>query len=358
MIKQIAFLVSFLVLVSFTGARAQTAAPDTALIYSPLKDMTGKTIQIRNCFGEKITAIVFWSTWSRDSGTMLTMMQEFYEKYKTKGLQVISICVEKEIIDASNLATIKKVLDEQRITFVTANDDGLKMFRANNIIAVPTAIILDASQKIIAHLSGYSVSTKMQISTLLDKKIDLNTQKYSHPTDYVPVKDAVRYYNMALMEYKKEKYRNAKEYAEMACGLDALFEKPLSLLSEIALEEERWNDADVFIEKGMKIDPKSSSYEAMKYFILANNGKSSEAKNLLDNLIQKDSVNTLAVIFYAYILGREGRIDESMQYFSKAEVIDPAEGRIYMFRRKINKQTGNAEFVKKDSHKLRELIKQ
>ena len=352
MIKQFVLLA----ILFSSGALSLSNFSDSSFVSVSLKDYSGKSFQIENMLGEKVTAIVFWTTWSRDSGIMLNMMQEFYEKYQKKGFQVIGICVEQEKINDSSVVIIKNILDKQHITFINLYDDGLKMFRAQNIIAVPTTIILDSSKKIITRISGYSVSTKAEIANIIDEKIEYHIRKNVQTKEHVPLKEALRYYNMAVIDYKRGKYEKSKDYAIKAISLDSLFEKPVSLLAELSIEEERWNEANDLVEKGLKIDSTSLSILALKSILLFKDGKNNEAKNLLKIIIQKDSVNTISLVYYAYILGLEGKIDESMQVFFKAEVINPKEIRIFKYRIKINKLIGNNEFVKKDSLKIRSLV--
>lgn len=73
--------------------------------------------------------------------------------------------------------------------------------------------------------------------------------------------------------------------------------------------------------------------------------------------MKKDSINTIAITFFAYIMGLEGKIDESMKWFSKAELLDPKESRIFKYRIKVNKLNGNNEFVKRDSIRVKSLLK-
>jgi tetratricopeptide (TPR) repeat protein len=353
MIQKAIFL--FIILSSIN--LSQDRSSDSSFFSIPLKDFNGETVLLDTIIGEKITAIVFWATWSRDSGMMLNIMQEFYERYHKNGLQVLSICVEQEKISDSSIVIIKNILDKQQITYIKLCDNGLKMFRVHNLIAVPTTIILDSSKKIIAHISGYSLSTKSQIIAIINQNINRHSKKNTQYTEHVPLKEAIRYYNMAMMDYKKGKIQNSKEYANKAFINDSLFNKPITLLAEIAIEEERWNEAKDLIEKGIKMDSIFTPNLLLNSILLIHDGKNSEAKNLLMDIIKKDSINTLALAQYAYIIGLEGKVVESMQWFSKAELLDPKESRIFKYRMKVNKLIGNSEFLKKDSLKIRSLTK-
>ncbi len=75
------------------GLYVGAEAPDFSL-----KDLNGKTWTFADAKGEKLTMVIFWSTWSSNSEKLLAQAQKLYSDYKDKGLSVVAVNADSQEI--------------------------------------------------------------------------------------------------------------------------------------------------------------------------------------------------------------------------------------------------------------------
>ena len=68
------------------GLYVGAQAPDFSL-----EDLNGQSLSFADLSGEKLTMVIFWATWSRNSDKVLARAQKLYTDYKEKGLTVIAV---------------------------------------------------------------------------------------------------------------------------------------------------------------------------------------------------------------------------------------------------------------------------
>lgn len=122
-----------------------------------LKGMDGQTKEFADVKGEKLTILLFWSTWSTNSEKALKQMEQLYNKYKGEGLSVVAIDVDGQEITKETLAQIKAKLDSLKIDLPVSIDYGLVAFHDYGVIAVPSTVILDKNRVIKYELPGFPI---------------------------------------------------------------------------------------------------------------------------------------------------------------------------------------------------------
>ncbi|MDA8087900.1 MAG: TlpA disulfide reductase family protein [Nitrospiraceae bacterium] len=120
-----------------------------------LKDMNGRTTKFAGIEGQKLTVLLFWSTWSAYSKQALEQMERFYSKYKSKGLSVVAIDVDAQEITGQTLSQIKSEIDGMKLDIPVSIDYGLVAFHDYGVIAVPSTVILDKNRVIKYELAGF-----------------------------------------------------------------------------------------------------------------------------------------------------------------------------------------------------------
>lgn len=116
-------------------------APDAEFV-----DLSGKPLKLSSLRG-RVVLIDFWATWCGPCRIGLPKTQELHDKYKDKGLAVLTVSDE-------DAATVKAFIKAEKYTFPAYRDPDGKANEAYKISAIPTLAILDAKGNLSAFLVG------------------------------------------------------------------------------------------------------------------------------------------------------------------------------------------------------------
>ncbi len=193
-------------------AAGPAAAFKRTAVGEPLKDFTlqrldGKPLHLMEALGERATLVVFWAVWSPRSAEALADFQELYEKYASRGLQVIGVNVEHQEWEPGAEGEIRAFLDALGITFPVVVDRTLEVFNAYGVIAVPSTALADGSGRIVALLEGYAYTTRFdfrdRVLELLGVLKPRVAEVKAKPT-YRPRGKAERYARMGALLLERE----------------------------------------------------------------------------------------------------------------------------------------------------------
>ncbi|MEG0500172.1 MAG: TlpA disulfide reductase family protein, partial [Rikenellaceae bacterium] len=94
----------------------------------------------------KLLVIDFWASWCGPCRMEIPHMKEFYEAYKSKGVAILGVSIDKKDADW------KKALSEEKMTWdqVSAPDAGKGIMKDYQFSGIPYIILLDQNGKIIA----------------------------------------------------------------------------------------------------------------------------------------------------------------------------------------------------------------
>ena len=87
-----------------------------------------------------IVFLNFWATWCPHCVNERAGLQALYEKYKEQGLEIIAVS-----IDQGNIETVKKFVDERKLTFLNVHDKSSKTSLEYGIRGVPATIFIAPS---------------------------------------------------------------------------------------------------------------------------------------------------------------------------------------------------------------------
>ncbi len=127
-----------------------SAAPDFSI-----KDTDGNLFSLANERGKKTILIVFWSIFCEPCRAEMPAIQKLYEKYKDKGLDVISVALDGEPMKSSIVGFVK----QEGYTFRVLIDelDAQEMFKVADPYGVggtPTMYLLDKGGKVALAKAG------------------------------------------------------------------------------------------------------------------------------------------------------------------------------------------------------------
>lgn len=141
--------------IEIAHALVKTAHGATAPLFS-LPDAEGKTVALNNYLG-KYVLIDFWASWCHPCRASFPAIAELYNKYKSKGLVVIGVS-----LDRSEHAW-HKALAEEKTPWVMLHD--AKGIVANDyaVKTIPLLVLLDRQGKVVGRYD------KQEISSVLSK---------------------------------------------------------------------------------------------------------------------------------------------------------------------------------------------
>jgi len=132
-----------------------------------LKDLNGKTIALSDYSDKTVVVLLFWSTWSRKSKDALIRFNEYHQKYKDKGIQVIGINADNPHITDKDINEIKTLIEELGIAYPIVLDNELETFHSYGIIALPSTMVISENKITYALPSFPLVGTEEMFEYLL-----------------------------------------------------------------------------------------------------------------------------------------------------------------------------------------------
>lgn len=294
-------------------------APDVVL-----GEMAGKGQRLADVKGEKLTALVFWSTWSRKSPAVLTRMQQLSQRYRDKGFRVVAINADGLTTTPQVEAQVRETVEKLKLEYPILLDKGLSAFNAFGIIALPTTIIVDPSRTITHELSGFPLEGAEVMADYLAEVLDGKVRKQVVKTGHQPDKAAMRYFNMGTTSLKSKR---------TADGADAWFRKaidadPEFLLPRLALGKlyaQRGDNAQARkeLEQVLAREPGNMLGLCELAMVAVDEGKVEEAKGLVDKALGAGLDASACYATGGYVYGRSGNLERALQLYDEAATMSP-----------------------------------
>ena len=300
------------------------AAPDFSV-----RDLEGKDVSLSQFAGKKAVVILFWSTWSAKSSKAFKRMQDFYEKYKDKGIQVVGINADNEAISGQDVENIKKFIKETGITFPIFTDKALKTFRAYEIMALPSTVIVTEG-KISYELPGFPlIGTEDMFDYLLG--LAGETPKKKMEVRYKPQHDAIADTSLARKFVGKKKYEMAYPLFQKAIEKDPKYMLAYIELAKLYELEGKDREAEETFKKALAENAESVPVMSEFGYFLTKKGKTKEAVEILDKAAKMNSY-TPSHYYLAYALSKSGQAKDALSAFDAALALNPYEPMIYILR--------------------------
>ena len=111
----------------------------------------GKVLLSDEVMANKYTLVLFWGAWQHGASEQLAVLSKAYDKYRSKGLQVVGVSLDSSVEDC------RAVVDELAIDWIQlCNPTGgsAEVAAAYGIVELPAAVLVNNRGTIIARMSS------------------------------------------------------------------------------------------------------------------------------------------------------------------------------------------------------------
>ncbi|OQX16313.1 MAG: hypothetical protein BWK76_11765 [Desulfobulbaceae bacterium A2] len=318
-----------------------TEAPDFLL-----QNFSGTKQDFSALKGSKLTIVLFWATWSRQSEKALKEMEKLHQKYSNQGLTVVGINVERQTIDALALKEIHGTIERLKISFPNLVDHGLVTFHDYGVIAVPTMVVLDHDRKIVFEMDGFPLAGTVDLLDFVTTTIEGKpaSRELAQKTGYQPDKNAVRAFNMGVKALGSQRTAQSAEMSfKKAIVADPNFILPYLSLGTYYKDRGELAQAKEQFQHVLARKPDNAAALCKMGLILTEEGSGTTAKAMFEKALQADEAYMPCYYYLGYLTGKEGDITKASELFSKAEEMNPLDYQINIYRGKMFEEHNKLE---------------
>jgi predicted Zn-dependent protease len=251
-----------------------------------LKDLSGKEWKSGELYPGKITAVVFWATWSPRSAEVIRDLEALRKEVGPDKFQVVTVNCEHPSISSADRQTIAAEAKELGVSGPVLVDDGLIAFNDYGAMALPSSLVVGADGVASYMLAGYPETLRSDLSDAVRKAAGLPTVAETRPVlEYVPKNHALMYYNLGRQLASKGQEEKAEAQFKISIEKDPDFKKSRVELGLLYKKTGRHELALAEFKRAKEIDPKD--HEALYQFAAASlrAGSFAEAGALFTGLL-------------------------------------------------------------------------
>lgn len=322
------------------------------------KGMAGEARQFSQIRGEKLTALVFWSTWSSKSEAVLLRMQKLYELYRGKGFSVIAVNVDEPQPSQEDLVAVKAVVEKLKLTFPVQMDDGLAVFHDLGVIAVPTTVILDAGRMLKYELSGYpSEGAEAMVDFLAEAMEGKKPAGAVVQSGHQPTMQAVRAFNTGNSSMKSRRLADsAPIWFKKAIQADPEFVLPRIALGKYYVKRGDADLAQAEFEQALSREPNNVMALCELGMLESSKGRANEAKVLIDAVLKSADSYPVCFSYAGLVYGRTGNVEKALALFDEGARLDPRNVEALIYRAKMLEEKNRSKDAADSYKQALELI--
>jgi tetratricopeptide (TPR) repeat protein len=230
---------------------------------SPAPDFTtgsidGKRISLNEYKG-KVLVILFWRTDQERSILALQDANEILDKYKNKGIEVVSVMEESD-----NKEEALMIFKNKGIGFTLLIDTDRRIYSDYGVRVFPTTVIIDKQGLVAYDIPSHPLTYKTKLRGYIKKVLgeideaELEETLSPHKEEKdKPSMEASRLYNLALKFTESRIFDTAIEMAVKSVNANPEMPESRILLGFLYLETKEADKALEAFRKAVELDPNS-----------------------------------------------------------------------------------------------------
>lgn len=132
-------------------------------------DLSGKPVDLAAHLGKDVVFISFWATYCEPCKTEMPYLQAFHDKYKDRGLTIVSVALDGPETEAEVAPYIRKL----GYTFpVVLDRDGAIAQALNPTATAPYSLVIARDGKVDKRISGFQPSEAAELEKELVALLD------------------------------------------------------------------------------------------------------------------------------------------------------------------------------------------
>ncbi|MBI4682878.1 MAG: redoxin domain-containing protein [Nitrospirae bacterium] len=290
------------------------AAPDFTI-----NSVEGKSISLKEYKG-KVTVIIFWRTDQDRSLLALQDAKDILDKYKSKGMEVISV-----IEESDNKEEALMIFKNNGIDCPLLIDTERKIYSDYGVRVLPTTVIIDRQGLIAYDIPSHPLTYKTKLRGYIKKilgEIDesgleevLSPHKEEKDKSFL---EASRLYNLALKFTESQMLDAAIETAIKSVNADPAMLQSHILLGYLYLDTKEADKALEAFNKAMELDPKSHDAQTGLGGALILKGDIDRAVELLNSAAVANPYPQMTFYELGKAYELKGEKDKSIEMYRKA----------------------------------------
>lgn len=140
-------LVGFALYQSFNRENAGKPIAGEVAPNFTLTDVSGKEVELNDLRG-KAVMLNFWGTWCEPCRTEMPTMQQMYEKYKSKGFEIVAVNIAETEVAVDSFAK------QYGLSFPIWMDQDRDVVKQYKIGPLPSSLFLDRNGVIVDRIEG------------------------------------------------------------------------------------------------------------------------------------------------------------------------------------------------------------
>jgi tetratricopeptide (TPR) repeat protein len=336
------------------GLQVGAEAPDFSL-----RSTTGESRSFNELHGDKLTVVLFWATWSRNSQAALSRMEGLYRKYRDQGLGIIAINADSQEISPEAEADITTIAEQLKLDYPLLLDDQLQTFHDYGIIALPSLLVLNSDRTIRYEMSGFPLMGAEEMVDFISATMEGRnpTTEGAKKAGYQPVPKALHYFNMARKTLKSGRMaQSAETWFKKAIEADASFLEPRLSLGRFYLGQREFDKAAEQFSQVLSRDPENAAALCESAMLLARNGKEKEAEARLEKGLEADQYYTPCYYYLGYLKGKRGALDQALPLFDQALEINRTSPETYYYQGRMYEERQQPQLAAEAYRKSLEML--
>lgn len=321
------------------GLHVGVQAPDFTL-----PNLSGESHSFADLHGQKLTIVIFWSTWSRKSAEALARMEKLYRSFRNRGLAVVAVDADEEHLSPEDLAAIRSTVGKLKLEFPVLLDHNLQTFHDYGVIALPSLVVLAPDRTIRYELSGYPLVGSEEMVDFVTDTIEGKplAPTIAKKTGYQPKAKALDLFNLGRKTLKSKRMAaTAEMWFKQAIAADPGFLAPRLNLGEFYLKRQETDKAKEQFAQVLERSPKNVEALCEMGMLLAQGGQPAKGKALLAKGLALDDSYTPCYYYLGYLDGIAGNTKKALTLFDEATKLNRMDPNIFIFQGRMYEQRKN-----------------